>query len=42
MLGLPLDTWMRFGIWLAIGIAIYALYGVRHSRVQAQNAAASR
>jgi len=34
MLGLPLDTWLRFGIWLAIGIAVYAFYGIRHSRVQ--------
>jgi APA family basic amino acid/polyamine antiporter len=37
MLGLPLDTWMRFGIWLVIGIVVYALYGIRHSRVQAQS-----
>lgn len=36
MLGLPLDTWLRFGIWLVIGIVVYALYGMRHSRVQAQ------
>jgi APA family basic amino acid/polyamine antiporter len=42
MLGLPLDTWIRFGIWLAIGIVVYALYGMRHSRVQAQSTAASR
>ena len=34
MLGLPLDTWLRFGVWLVIGLAVYALYGVRHSRVQ--------
>ncbi len=34
MLGLPLDTWLRFGIWLVIGLAVYALYGVRHSRAQ--------
>jgi basic amino acid/polyamine antiporter, APA family len=34
MLGLPFDTWLRFGIWLVIGLAVYALYGVRHSRVQ--------
>jgi APA family basic amino acid/polyamine antiporter len=35
MFGLPLDTWLRFGIWLLIGIIVYALYGVRHSRLQA-------
>jgi APA family basic amino acid/polyamine antiporter len=33
MLGLPLDTWVRLGVWLVIGLAIYFLYGARHSRV---------
>jgi APA family basic amino acid/polyamine antiporter len=32
MLGLPLDTWIRFGIWLVIGLLLYAFYGIRHSR----------
>ncbi|HEY6762991.1 MAG TPA: amino acid permease [Baekduia sp.] len=27
-------TWWRFGIWLAIGLAIYFAYGRHHSRVQ--------
>ena len=35
---LPWATWRRFLIWLAIGLAVYFLYGVRHSRVR-QNAA---
>jgi APA family basic amino acid/polyamine antiporter len=35
MLGLPSDTWLRFGVWLAIGLAIYALYGSRHGRIGA-------
>jgi APA family basic amino acid/polyamine antiporter len=34
MLGLPLDTWIRFGVWLALGLAMYSLYGVRHSRLR--------
>src|ERR1700719_181548 len=34
MLGLPLDTWLRFGLWLLIGLAVYWLYGARHSRAQ--------
>jgi APA family basic amino acid/polyamine antiporter len=34
MLGLPRQAWERFGIWLAIGVALYALYGYRHSRLR--------
>jgi APA family basic amino acid/polyamine antiporter len=33
MLGLPVDTWARLIIWMALGLAIYFLYGRRHSRV---------
>jgi basic amino acid/polyamine antiporter, APA family len=32
MLGLPLDTWLRFAIWLVIGLFLYAFYGTRHAR----------
>lgn len=35
MSGLPGDTWLRLLIWLALGLAIYFLYGRRHSKVQA-------
>jgi len=31
MLQLPAVTWIRFGIWLAIGLVLYFLYGYRHS-----------
>jgi APA family basic amino acid/polyamine antiporter len=34
MINLPLLTWVRFGLWMAIGAVIYFLYGVRHSRVR--------
>jgi APA family basic amino acid/polyamine antiporter len=39
MFGLPLDTWMRFGAWLAIGLLLYGLYGIRHGRAELQNPA---
>ncbi len=40
MLTLPLETWIRFLVWMAIGIAIYFLYSRHHSRlnVHAQSA----
>jgi APA family basic amino acid/polyamine antiporter len=31
MIGLPLATWLRFAVWLALGLCIYALYGRRRS-----------
>ena len=34
MLSLPLETWGRFFIWLAIGLSIYFLYSVRHSKLR--------
>ena len=27
MLSLPLETWLRFVVWLAAGLAIYFVYG---------------
>jgi APA family basic amino acid/polyamine antiporter len=31
MLGLPLETWIRFVVWLVIGLFIYGLYSKRRS-----------
>jgi APA family basic amino acid/polyamine antiporter len=33
MLSLPILTWIRFFVWLAIGLVIYFFYSVRHSRL---------
>ena len=33
MLNLPLETWLRFLIWMVVGIAIYLAYGRSHSRL---------
>lgn len=34
MASLPLDTWIRLFIWMAIGFLIYFLYGKNHSKVR--------
>jgi APA family basic amino acid/polyamine antiporter len=34
MIKLPAVTWVRFGVWLAIGAVLYFSYGYRHSRLR--------
>jgi basic amino acid/polyamine antiporter, APA family len=34
MFSLPLETWIRFFVWLVAGLLIYFLYGSSHSRLQ--------
>lgn len=33
MLNLPTETWLRFGVWMLIGVVVYFLYGRSHSRL---------
>ncbi len=39
MASLPLVSWERLGIWMAIGVAIYFLYGYRHSKLRKEREA---
>jgi len=34
MFNLPAKTWILFGVWMAIGLVIYFLYGYGHSRLR--------
>ena len=36
MQGLPGITWIRFGLWLLVGLVLYFVYGIRQSRLRSQ------
>jgi len=38
MFALPTSTWERLIIWMAIGMAVYFLYGQKHSKLNTKNA----
>ena len=31
---LPADTWIRLVLWMLIGLDIYSVYGIRHSKLE--------
>jgi len=39
MYSLPLDTWIRLGVWMAIGLVVYFLYGKRNAELVRNNKA---
>ncbi|RKX63250.1 MAG: hypothetical protein DRP34_02565, partial [Thermodesulfobacteriota bacterium] len=34
MLGLSIETWIRFMVWSFLGILIYFFYGYKHSLIK--------
>jgi APA family basic amino acid/polyamine antiporter len=36
--GLQVSTWIRYAVWFVVGVAVYALYGFRNSRLKVKAA----
>jgi APA family basic amino acid/polyamine antiporter len=41
MAGLPITNWIRFVVWLLIGLCVYYFYGKKHSQLSNANLAAA-
>jgi APA family basic amino acid/polyamine antiporter len=41
MAGLPITNWIRFVVWLVIGLCVYYFYGKKHSQLSNANLAAA-
>ena len=41
MTNLALETWLRFLVWLVVGLVIYGFYGRKHSRLETASKAAA-
>ena len=39
MTNLAVETWLRFLVWLAVGLAIYLFYGRHHTRLAKEGSA---
>ena len=39
MASLAVETWLRFLVWLALGLVVYLVYGRKHSRLATGKAA---
>jgi len=37
MAGLPIMNWIRFFVWMILGLVLYYFYGRKHSTLRAAN-----